>query len=121
MLQVVPKKKSVGNVKKVMEWSSSVNSRVLGVGCPYCSGRKVNLENCLATKNPNLLKLWNFKRNENIIPYQVTSGSDIKVWWNCEKGHEWRKKINGQSNSKGCPICVKEWGTSFPEISIYII
>ena len=36
----------------------------------------------------------------------VTEGSAKKVWWKCEKGHEWQATISNRSKGYGkCRIC----------------
>ena len=77
-----------------------------GQGCPYCSGRKVNESNCLSTTHPSLSKEWHPSKNKE-TPKQVTAGSGKKVWWMCEKGHEWQVAICYRSGSRktGCPYC----------------
>jgi len=34
-----------------------------------------------------------------------TPGSEIKLWWKCEYGHEWDASINHRTNGDGCPMC----------------
>lgn len=76
-------------------------------GCPFCVGRKVNILNCLATKNPELAKEWHPIKNEDLTPYDVTANTNKKVWWQCSKNlkHEWKASINNRSNGNGCPYC----------------
>jgi hypothetical protein len=74
-------------------------------GCPYCSGKKVSLSNCLATKNPDLAKQWHPTKNGDLTPYNVTCGSNKKVWWLCNEDHEWKVKISNRNNGNGCPYC----------------
>ena len=76
--------------KNKHEWEASVGSRYrTGCGCPYCSNKKV-LEgyNDLTTTNPSIAKEWNFKRNA-LLPTEIQSGSNKKVWWICPNGHEY--------------------------------
>lgn len=92
------------------EWRAAINTRTSGRGCPYCSGNFV-LEgfNDLATRYPNIAEEWNYSKNGQLKPTQVTFGSGKKVWWKCAKGHEWRTAINNRtSNNRGCPYCVGE-------------
>ena len=46
---------------------------------------------------------------KNILynPADLTSGSSKKVWWKCEKGHEYKSSIVNRTKSKGtcCPYC----------------
>lgn len=84
-------------------------------GCGICDG-KIVVEgvNDLASKHPELAKEWHPTRNEDLKPTQVSLGSNKKVWWLCECGHEWEAQINNRtSNNTGCPSCGD--GISRPE------
>jgi hypothetical protein len=88
-------------------WYVSVSNRKAGWGCPICSGRKVAKSNCLATLNPELAKEWHPTKNRELTPYDVTPGSQKKVWWKCPKGvdHEWDAVIADRNSGIGCAIC----------------
>jgi hypothetical protein len=90
------------------EWDASVDNRSRGKGCPICCGLKV-LEgfNDLNTTAPEVAKEWHPTRNGDLIPNEVTRGSENKVWWQCSKypDHEWDASINHRSRGQGCPIC----------------
>jgi len=105
--EVTPRshKKVWWKCSKGHEWDATVANRTEGKGCPYCSGRRVGEDNNLAVKYPDLAKEWNPTRNENLTPYDVTPGSNRKVWWRCIQGHEWEAKVNDRKNRKGCPYC----------------
>ena len=91
--------------KKGHEWEAVIGSRNKGAGCPYCSGKKANLETCLATIKPNVAKQWHSSKNESLTPYDVLPGSNKKAWWQCEKGHEWEAVIGSRNSGTGCPYC----------------
>lgn len=118
------------------EWCISPNSRQgkkhgKPSGCPYCSGRYACKDNCLATNNLELAKEWHPTKNGKLTPYDVTCGSDKKVWWICKKGHEWMatiKERNGRKSGRkdGCVYCSKNstmttsdncLGSLMPELS----
>ena len=104
------------------EWNSSVSNRVRGHGCPICIGQKVLAGfNDLATTHPALSKEWHPTKNEPLKPSDVNAGSNKKVWWKCEKGHEWNAVISSRTakNAVGCPKCADQLHTSFPEQAIY--
>jgi hypothetical protein len=72
---------------------------------------QVCLSNCLATKNPELIKEWHPILNKNLTPYNVTCGNDKKVWWKCsECGLEWNTIIVIRSKGSGCPRCNESKG-----------
>jgi DNA-directed RNA polymerase subunit RPC12/RpoP len=87
------------------EWQEVVASRTRGTGCPYCSGKRVNKENSLKTKNPSLARQWHPVKNGDLSPEDITPGSGKKAWWKCEKGHEWQAVVKGRNSSHGCPYC----------------
>lgn len=88
------------------EWEAAVGNRSKGSGCPYCSNYKAWAGfNDLATVNPELSKEWNYEKNGNMKPSDVTAGSHKTVWWKCSKGHEWQAEIKSRTDGKGCPFC----------------
>ena len=62
----------------------------------------------LLTTNPDLAKEWDFGKNRDITPDCVTSGSDKKVWWICEKGHSWLASVGSRSRGASCPYCCNQ-------------
>ena len=94
--------------EKGHEWEAEINNRNHGNGCPYCSGNKVGKYNNLAVKNPKLAKEWHPTKNGNLTPYDVTLGCGQKVWWRCEKGHEWEAQINSRNRGRGCRFCARQ-------------
>ena len=88
------------------EWEALVYARNNGTGCPYCAGRKVLPGyNDLVTTNPELEKEWHPTLNSNLTPEKVTVSSGKKVWWQCDKKHEWKTTISSRSQGSGCPFC----------------
>jgi len=88
------------------EWQATISNRNRGRGCPYCAGRAVCDDNCLETVNPSLAAEWNPQKNGSLTPSDVTPGSSKRVWWQCEKKHEWEAYIHSRSTGYGrCPYC----------------
>ena len=99
-------------------WQATVASRTAGAGCPFCAGKRVLIGfNDLASVDPNLARQWHPSKNGYLTPFHVTSGSGRKVWWLCEKGHEWLTTVASRSQGCGCPKCSP--ATSFAEQAIY--
>lgn len=91
------------------EWQDTVKHRAGGGrGCPVCSGRRPGKDNHnLAVDAPDVAATWNYDRNDK-TPSDYTIGSNARVWWVCDKGHEWTATINTRtrkSGPRGCPIC----------------
>jgi len=81
------------------------NKTLAKQGCPYCSGKRVNHTNSLATTHPELAKEWHPTKNGDLKPQNVTSGSHKHVWWLGHCGHEWDSKIYNRKNGDKCPYC----------------
>lgn len=118
---------TAGNGKKVWwlcdkghEWQSKINNRTSGCGCPFCSGKKVLVGyNDISTIMPILVSEWHPTKNGDLVPQNFTAGSNKKVWWRCQRGHEWQAAISHRSNGRRCPKCFGETQTSFPEQAIF--
>jgi len=75
---------------------------------------------------PLVAAQWHPTRNGDLTPDQVLAGTNAKVWWRCEDGHEWETTVNGRtSGGNGCPVCsgqkllpgYNDLATRFPDIS----
>ena len=107
-MEVLPnsEKKVWWKCKNGHEWQAIIGNRNKGQGCPYCSGKKVLKGfNDLQTVNPTVAKEWNYEKNNALTPTDVTPGSNKKVWWKCDKGHEWQAYICHRNKGSGCPYC----------------
>ena len=62
-------------------------------------------ENSLLFSNPEIAKEWNYEKNGNLKPEHFASNSNKKVWWKCNKGHEWQATIRSRNTGIGCPYC----------------
>jgi hypothetical protein len=47
----------------------------------------------LAKSHPLLAAQWHPTNNEHLTPADVWANYSRKVWWRCEKGHEWHQRI----------------------------
>ena len=113
--------------EKGHEWRAQIKSRVAGCGCPVCANREIRpAENDLAAQFPELAAQWHPHRNGNLTPDKIAPGSNRKVWWICEKGHEWQAAVASRvSGGNGCPVCAgkkvmpgeNDLATRFPEIA----
>ena len=66
---------------------------------------KASQEYNLYILKPGLVKEWHPTKNVNLKPHDVTPGSGKRVWWICQKGHEWQAVIYNRSRESGCPYC----------------
>jgi len=82
------------------EWKSAVYSRASGIGCPYCSNKKVLTGyNDLASTHPELAA-----EADGWDPTKLSFGVGKKVKWVCNFNHSWEASPNTRSTS-GCPVC----------------
>ncbi|MDD5068968.1 MAG: zinc-ribbon domain-containing protein [Candidatus Pacebacteria bacterium] len=115
--KLTPQDFVVGSHKKVWwlcpknnehEWETTIGGRSRETGCPYCSGKWVSKDNCLATVNPTLAREWHLTKNGKLTPRDFTANSNKKFWWQCPKfkKHVWKASIlNRNWNGSGCPYC----------------
>jgi very-short-patch-repair endonuclease len=102
------------------EWETTILSRCGNnsgkTGCPYCSNTdKICEHESITFTHPEIAKQWNFEKNKDLKPEMFSYGSDAKVWWICEKKHEWITNINSRNNGTGCPECKHKTETKFKE------
>ncbi|NME81859.1 zinc-ribbon domain-containing protein [Clostridium sp. SM-530-WT-3G] len=62
---------------------------------------------------PELVKEWDYERNNGLTPADVTPGMHIKIAWICSKNpdHKWFANLSNRArknNSRGCPYCSNE-------------
>ena len=108
-------------------WKASVTSRATSnTGCPFCVNQKfASGYNDLKTMYPVLAKEWNVEKNDGVLPENVVAGGGKKVWWCCDKGHEWKAAIYSRISGRGCPYCsnkkllpgYNDFATVYPDFS----
>lgn len=93
--------------EKGHRWRAMVKSRAMGTGCPVCANRAVAPgENDLAIAFPEVAAQWHPEKNGVLTPRDVLPGTQRKVWWLCEKGHEWQARVSARTyGGTGCPVC----------------
>lgn len=88
-------------------YEAMVKNRSRGSGCPYCAGKlAIPGETDLLTRNPQLANEWNYEKNGDMLPSNVTVFSGKKVWWRCSKcKYEWLATVKNRANGANCPAC----------------
>ena len=88
-------------------YPQAMNKKVIERGCSICKGYYCTKKNSFGGKFPELLKEWNYDKNVNISPFQVSYGSGKKVWWNClECGESYENTIDRRTSQNAkCPYC----------------
>ncbi len=118
-LEISPSDITPGAEKKVWwrckkcgyTWQTQPYRRKRGSGCPVCSGKAVwQGHNDMATIFPNVAEEWDYEKNGDLVPSQVTAGSTRRVWWKCKKcGNVWQTGIDNRTHKRsGCPICARK-------------
>ena len=99
------------------EWSSPIADRYHGRQCPACAQRQrqitvrktyVAKSGSLAELRPDLLREWDYEKNDGLQPSEVTPGHTKKVWWKCQLcGHSWQASVASRTRTYGggCPKC----------------
>lgn len=88
------------------EYDYTIPNRINGYGCPYCTGRKVNHTNSLFVLRPDLIKYWDYKKNKDVSPHEITPKNSKKVWWICGKcDSSYDMSVYNKNNEVGCPYC----------------
>lgn len=111
--ELTPAMVTPGSKKKVWwlcekghSWDMYVYSRAKGQGCPICNNRRILTGyNDLQTVRPDLAEEWHPVKNQGKTPSEYVYGSREYVWWQCEKGHEWKAQIIRRTGGTGCPVC----------------
>lgn len=101
------------------EWVSAPFYRsTRNSGCHECAKRKIGkaksktmaLRNNLAEKHPDLAAEWDFEKNGELRPEDVSVSSNKRVWWICRTcGNGWQTSVNHRTSDKatGCPACMR--------------
>lgn len=84
------------------------------------------MKNSLEIMFPEVAKQWS-TRNFPLLSKDVSYGSNKKVWWRGECGHEWQASPHSRTEkiSSGCPYCsgnrvlagFNDLASRFPEIA----
>lgn len=109
------------------EYQAMISSRAQGSGCPVCAGKKIIPgENDLASQYPTIAKEWHPTKNGTLTPDHIAPASNRKVWWICDKGHEYQAVVSTRTQRNGgCPYCANkrvlpgfnDLATKYPEIA----
>jgi len=91
------------------EWATMVLTRgKVGVGCPFCAGRRLSETNALSKVAPEIAKQWDARKNGRLSPAtQIATAWQLR-WWKCPGGpdHEWQDHVWARVvRHAGCPFC----------------
>jgi hypothetical protein len=80
--------------------------------CPTCQGRElISGKNDLATLRPDVAAWWHPSKNGDLTPDMVKVHSGLKVWWQCEQGHEFQATVSNRTcrTKRTCPVDNGRW------------
>ncbi|MCB1282373.1 MAG: DEAD/DEAH box helicase family protein, partial [Salinibacterium sp.] len=69
--------------------------------CPTCGVASTSF----ATEHPHLVKLWHPSKNSGLEPAAVDSRHAAELWWQCERGHAFRRAPLQMGHDASCPTC----------------
>lgn len=85
----------------------TVREMVVNPNCGYCSNHVVHPEiNSLAALRPDIAATWHPTRNGELTPSDLIPTTDQKVWWLCEKGHDYELAPLQRTMGRGCRFCI---------------
>ncbi len=90
------------------EYKAQIYNRTcLHSGCPYCSSKRVCIENAFSILFPFVAREWDPIKNGKVQAADVTHGANKVVWWLCGAcQHSWETSISARTNlGSGCPKC----------------
>jgi hypothetical protein len=99
---------SLVDLRKNHEWQTGIATRAKGSGCPFCSRKIAAKDNNLQVLNPKLSEQWHPTKNGHLTPKSILPGAHRKVWWTCDKGHEWKAFVFSRNKGTGCPYCYRK-------------
>jgi DNA-directed RNA polymerase subunit RPC12/RpoP len=78
----------------------------------------------LSETHPALAAEWHPTRNPDLTPDKVSAGSNKRVWWLADCGHEWDTEVKLRLRGYGCPFCAgrrilrgfNDLNTLYPEL-----
>ena len=101
------KAKWICNVNPIHKWEASVNNRSKGIGCPFCSNKKIaeDYSNSLFVLNSSLTS--EFDSTNTLTAKQVSISGGFKAKWVCRVNpiHKWEAAVFSRSKGTGCPFC----------------
>lgn len=93
------------------EWQSTIKNRTSKPNCPYLLNQKIMVGfNDLTTTHPDIAKLWNSTKNDNLKPEDISKASKKEFYFKCPYCNtEFKEQIIKMTRNKKykCPNCKK--------------
>ena len=99
--------KSGGSATKVTNGKLPSAPASAAAAAPSVQAKKiVPGENDLASQYPDIARQWHPEKNGSLTPEHIAPASNKKVWWICDKGHEYQATVASRTQRNGgCPYC----------------
>lgn len=86
------------------EWKATPSRRVTkSQGCQVCSP---SISDPFNLAYPELAAQWHPTKNGDLTPRAIPSSYGTKVWWLCDRGHQWETSPNKRVKNDECQQCV---------------
>lgn len=73
-----------------------------------------NKEESFLNTHPEFSKFWDYEKNDPLRPEHFTYGSNVEVYWTCNRGHSYKSGIEMKGiRGRGCPTCQKTRSKQF--------
>ena len=70
------------------------------------------------------MHLWHPTKNGDLKPTDVSGKAGVEVWWQCDRGHEWQRRVIDTARGRRCPWCFgqklipeRSFAARFPEVA----
>ena len=103
MLQPATIRKLGGSVEKGMNGKPLLGAELRELDALI--GLYASEENNLQVINPKLAEEWHPVKNGGLTPKNVLPYSKDRVWWRCQKAHDWQAPVASRTKGRGCPVC----------------
>ncbi len=108
-------KHKCSNCDEIHNWNSMIKNRTISkYKCPICALKTKKCCKCKSFINTHkdthqyVINEIDYEENEknSINIYELSSGSEKKIYWKCMKDHKWFAIIKNRiSHKTNCPIC----------------
>lgn len=100
-------------------WKAVIQQRTFHrSGCRKCTLQTATIENSLLITRPELAKEWHSQKNKNLQIHSIYPQSNLKVWWLCSKGHEWKASPSTRFRGSDCSFCYGRYASASNNLAI---
>lgn len=63
---------------------------------------------CIENNKQDLIDEWDYEKNGELTPDNITPFANKKVWWICSKDHQWKALVSKRTDNRNCPYCANK-------------